>query len=148
MSRTCTRCHITDNLSIPAAGHSYGEWIVEKKATCTDKGLRARTCSRCGDRIEQEIAAIGGDHHFVNGVCTRCGASQYENTNTAASSAGQADTGSSLSLPLSRDSLSWLHTSRTGRRRRKTTSPDTDSSQRMQTWRFPIERKAQLLPCR
>ena len=46
-------------------------------------------------RIEQEIAAIGGDHHFVNGVCTRCGASQYENTNTAASSAGQADTGSS-----------------------------------------------------
>ena len=34
--------------------HKWGEWTVEKKATCTEKGYRWRLCTLCGIRDEQE----------------------------------------------------------------------------------------------
>ena len=38
--------------------HSWGSWVVQKEATCTQKGLRVRTCTLCGEKESQEIDMI------------------------------------------------------------------------------------------
>lgn len=38
--------------------HSYGEWSVEKAATCTTEGISARYCD-CGDKQTSTISATG-----------------------------------------------------------------------------------------
>ena len=53
--------------------HSFGEWTVTKKATCTEPGEQTRTCD-CGYSETQVIPATG--HNYVNGVCANCGAVQ------------------------------------------------------------------------
>ena len=53
--------------------HSFGEWTVTKKATCTEPGEQTRSCE-CGYSETQVIPAIG--HDYVNGVCANCGAVQ------------------------------------------------------------------------
>lgn len=50
--------------------HSYTSKVT-KAATCVDDGERRYTCS-CGDSYTVSIPATG--HHYVNGVCTVCGA--------------------------------------------------------------------------
>jgi len=53
--------------------HSFGEWTIEKPATCTEKGTRTRACE-CGEKETEEIPALG--HNFVNGTCTECGTTE------------------------------------------------------------------------
>ena len=45
--------------TVAALGHSYGSWTVTKPATCTVAGSKERTCSRCGNKETQTIAATG-----------------------------------------------------------------------------------------
>lgn len=54
--------------------HTYGNWTVVTPATCTQDGVKERTCSKCNDTEQGNIPAIG--HNFVNGICTDCGASE------------------------------------------------------------------------
>ena len=67
-----------DNLDewkvIPATGHTQ-ETIPGKEATCTQDGLTDGVkCSVCGEiLVEQEVIKATG-HHYVDGVCTNCGA--------------------------------------------------------------------------
>ena len=35
--------------------HKYGEWTVEREATCTEEGYRYRFCQLCGERLEDSI---------------------------------------------------------------------------------------------
>ena len=35
--------------------HEYGEWTVEREATCTEEGYRYRFCLLCGERLEDSI---------------------------------------------------------------------------------------------
>ena len=42
--------------------HSWGSWIVQKEATCTQKGLRTRTCTLCGETQSEEIDKIPHDY--------------------------------------------------------------------------------------
>lgn len=44
--------------SIPALGHTYGEWTVKTAPTCTEKGVEERSCS-CGATETREVAAKG-----------------------------------------------------------------------------------------
>ena len=39
--------------------HKWGDWIVEKEATCEKPGLSVRTCSGCGNKEEKDIPATG-----------------------------------------------------------------------------------------
>ena len=50
--------------------HIYTERIV-KEPTCTEKGEREINCTKCGYSRTEEIEALG--HHYVDGVCDRCG---------------------------------------------------------------------------
>lgn len=45
---------------IPAVGHDADEWAVLKEATCTNRGIKVKTCTVCGDSLEQRaIPALG-----------------------------------------------------------------------------------------
>ena len=45
---TCSNCGET---FADALGHTNGEWIVEKEATCTEKGSKYQVCSVCEETI-------------------------------------------------------------------------------------------------
>ncbi len=58
--------------------HTFGDWTVEKEATCTEEGLRVRECE-CGEKEEEAIPTIA--HTFAWAydavehwkACTVCG---------------------------------------------------------------------------
>jgi len=51
--------------------HTYGEWIIDKAATCTAAGSKHKVCSceSCGDVVEETIAATG--HKYGAYVTTK-----------------------------------------------------------------------------
>ncbi len=53
-----------------AFGHSFGSWS-DATATCTEDGVKTRTCYTCGYVDTQVVEAYG--HNFSGNTCTRCG---------------------------------------------------------------------------
>lgn len=49
--------------------HKYGDWKVEKKATCTEEGYRVRFCELCGLRDEGVIKKL--DHEWSKWKVTK-----------------------------------------------------------------------------
>ena len=43
--------------------HNYGDWSIIKDPTCTEPGIKQRTCSSCGD-VQQELIAATGHTFF------------------------------------------------------------------------------------
>lgn len=89
---TCRNCgaqEIKDEK--PALAHTYGEWVVVTEPTCTESGLKERTCSLCTETAEghtqsEVISATGHDmqaktvvppEYKVQGYtiyeCSKCG---------------------------------------------------------------------------
>ena len=74
--------------------HSFGDWTVESAATCTENGIKTRTCTNCGRLERQEIPALGHDYAewvvtteptctetgVETGTCIRCGATGERET--------------------------------------------------------------------
>ena len=50
--------------------HSYGEWKQIVKPTCTEEGLKRRTCS-CGAHEDEVIPVVS--HTYINDKCSICG---------------------------------------------------------------------------
>ena len=46
--------YLVDTFPQSLCNHNWGEWTVERKATCTEKGYRYRYCTICGLMDEQE----------------------------------------------------------------------------------------------
>ena len=63
---TCSRCDYTTYREIPA-GHQYGEWVIEKRATESAEGLEYRICTKCGEREERAIPKLKNES--VEGGC-------------------------------------------------------------------------------
>ena len=77
ISNICSKCGDTEVIeTLPATGHSYGEWVETTAPTCTEKGEQSKTCSSCGDVQKETILATG--HNFVDGTCTGCGESEND----------------------------------------------------------------------
>lgn len=81
-----SHCSVCDNplvvqTEIPALGHSYGEWIVDKEATCTVDGSKHRECVNCDDVETEVISRLA--HKWNSGVittkptCTKAGVKTY-----------------------------------------------------------------------
>jgi hypothetical protein len=51
--------------------HSYGEWTVEKEATCTEPGSKVRLCE-CGEKETEKISVIGHKEVIDAGVDSSC----------------------------------------------------------------------------
>jgi len=82
----CEICGREYEAVLYATGHIWGPWIVDKEPTCTEPGLRHRTCTRATPHDETEvIPALGHDYVLTatppdcenDGVntytCSRCG---------------------------------------------------------------------------
>ena len=61
--------------------HTYGEWVIEREATCMSDGTRVRTCRTCMDEQTETIPALGHDiveHAGQAATCTQPGWEAYE----------------------------------------------------------------------
>lgn len=65
-----------DGEKLEVADHTFGEWVTDKAATCTEKGKKHAECTVCGYTTEEEIAATGHDYAYTDnkdgthsGVC-------------------------------------------------------------------------------
>ena len=54
---TVEHCDVTAD----EAAHTYGDWTVEKAATKTEEGVKARTCNVCGYQEKVAIPVISDD---------------------------------------------------------------------------------------
>lgn len=73
-------CSILDFYSESPHRHSFDEWVVTKRATCTEDGERERYCS-CGDKQTGVIASLGHDivnHEGLAASCTNDGYEEYK----------------------------------------------------------------------
>ena len=75
-----------DGEKLEVADHTFGEWVTDNAATCTEKGKKHKECSVCGYKTEEEIAATGHDYVYTdngdgthNGVCKNDAAHVIEN---------------------------------------------------------------------
>ncbi len=88
---TCTVCGESYKTNkIPMKEHSFGEWIVESPATCSQDGWQYRTCS-CGEnqriiiesdghsyRVSKETKSTCTTGGYATYVCADCGATTTE----------------------------------------------------------------------
>ena len=67
---TCSRCgkEMGSKTVIPATGHTWGSWVIDKKETCTAEGLRHHVCTVCNKRVSE---AIKKKNHNVQGQIKR-----------------------------------------------------------------------------
>lgn len=65
---------------IKATGHSYGDWITDKAATCTESGSKHKECANCDKRIDEVIATTG--HNYANTVTAPTCTAQGYTTHT------------------------------------------------------------------
>ena len=59
--------------TITCTAHVWGEWEVTTPATCTEAGVKTRTCSVCGETETAAIPAAGHNWGDDN-ICDDCGA--------------------------------------------------------------------------
>lgn len=64
----CGQCLRTGAV-LPAAEHSYGDWVVTKAPTCTASGLESRACAHCGHTETRTVDAVG--HSYGDWVMTK-----------------------------------------------------------------------------
>ena len=62
--RTCTGCGITEGVKL---AHNLDEGVVTKAPTCFAEGILKRTCSDCGETVEEAIPMTG---HKLTSVAT------------------------------------------------------------------------------
>lgn len=73
----CTGCEQFEERTIPALGHSFGDWVVKQVGSCTQSEIKERKCSTCGYTEQQVKEAVGhvyGDWvTTVSPTCTQLG---------------------------------------------------------------------------
>ena len=70
-THTCACGNSYVDTYVDALGHSYKSVVTP--ASCTSAGYTTYTCSVCNDTYKGDtVSALG--HNYVNGVCTRCSA--------------------------------------------------------------------------
>lgn len=96
---TVEGCIKTKTETIPAAGHSAGDWTVTKAATCAATGRKVQKCSTCQAVLKAETIAKTGAHKYGSWTtvskatvfaakvkkhtCSLCGASETKNVGKA-----------------------------------------------------------------
>ncbi|MBQ9510567.1 MAG: hypothetical protein IJR55_02545 [Clostridia bacterium] len=61
-------CNEYIEVAIPKLEHELSDWTVAKLASCTEEGLRYRTCSKCNTRFEEKLPMV--EHTFGEAVYT------------------------------------------------------------------------------
>ena len=64
---SCNKCG-----EIREASHQFGEWVIEREATCTLTGLKVRTCSVCNAPEREPLPLLDHTDADDNGICDIC----------------------------------------------------------------------------
>ncbi|MBQ3182122.1 MAG: InlB B-repeat-containing protein [Clostridia bacterium] len=64
---TCS-CGEAYTETIPALGHSFGDWVEIKAPTTTEVGIETGSCSVCGETETREIPMLSADAPIIAGV--------------------------------------------------------------------------------
>ena len=82
MSQICSRCQSRINIkTIPATGHSFGEWEQVTEGTCNEYVQFKRECTGCG---QVNMMSAPADHDYsieyniVDATCTKSGSKTVE----------------------------------------------------------------------
>ncbi len=80
----CADCGdvITAQETIPATGHTAGEFEITTPPTCTEAGEETQKCTVCQEVLATNAIAATG-HNYENGVCSVCGDVKVEGTQLA-----------------------------------------------------------------
>ena len=77
----CGRCGDVHLVRIPAKGHDWGDWIVDKQATDQTDGAQHRICKVCGERQDTAIPKLDHVHNHIPTVikptCEQQGYTRY-----------------------------------------------------------------------
>lgn len=57
-SHTCTSCGHQETQTIPALGHSWGDWVLTTPPTEAQNGVETRVCSRCDATEIRDVAKL------------------------------------------------------------------------------------------
>ena len=67
-------------VTVPAKGHSFGEWQTVREATCMEEGEQTRSCSACG-KVEINTLPLAAheliERKATNATCTKDGNTAY-----------------------------------------------------------------------
>lgn len=81
-------CDAVKTVELAATGHEYGDWVVTKKATATEEGLKEKVCKKCDHKVTEVIerlAASTEENKNSSSAGTSTGSNSSKNTvNTAA----------------------------------------------------------------
>ena len=77
--KKCKICHATlvKQEVIPALDHDWDDWKVTKEATCTETGVKTRTCKRDASHTETETIAKTGHDYTEKVVPPTCESDGY-----------------------------------------------------------------------
>ena len=83
--KTCKRCGLEEGDPAP---HSFGDWRVLHRPTCTSVGQRIRICDCGAEEIESLPMA---EHSYKNGKCQACGITNEDYVPGDVTGDGKAD---------------------------------------------------------
>lgn len=67
-----------DDPDAQKCAHTYGPWVIVRKADCATAGTKSQTCSSCGDTKKQTINAIG--HSYGSWKTTKAATCELSGT--------------------------------------------------------------------
>ena len=62
----CASCSESEKVILPALGHTYGKWIIDKEATLEEVGEKHRICSVCEKEEKDEIPKLEDEKQNEN----------------------------------------------------------------------------------
>ena len=76
---TCSRCDYTTYKELPILKHIESDWIVDKEATCEEKGSKHIECNECHETLKtEEVESLGHDKVLHEGKEATCSEKGYE----------------------------------------------------------------------
>ena len=64
--KQCSTCYKIISFEIPKIGHSFANWEVTTEPTCSNKGVKVRTCEACGITESEEIPVNTDAHSWID----------------------------------------------------------------------------------
>lgn len=76
--KQCAKCDaiVVPQQTVPALGHEYAAEEIVKQSTCAEKGIKRKTCSRCGETEDTELP-FSNEHTFTETVTQEATCTEY-----------------------------------------------------------------------